>query len=95
MNLIKNYFIKSIISLLVLFILSFIYLKINIKKIELNYELSLLTQENIEIQEKILTLKSEFNKTISNTNLEKYSKEEFNMDLPTNSQIIRIKNESN
>ncbi len=95
MNLIKNYFIKSIISLIVLFILSFTYLKINIKKIELNYELSLLTQENIEIQEKILTLKSEFNKTISNTNLEKYSKDEFNMDLPTNSQIIRIKNESN
>jgi len=95
LNLIKNYFIKSIISLIVLFILSFTYLKINIKKIELNYELSLLTQENIEIQEKILTLKSEFNKTISNTNLEKYSKDEFNMDLPTNSQIIRIKNESN
>ncbi len=95
MNLIKNYFIKSIISLIILFILSFTYLKINIKKIELNYELSLLTQENIEIQEKILTLKSEFNKIISNTNLEKYSKDEFNMSLPASSQLIRIKNESN
>jgi cell division protein FtsL len=89
----KQYFIKSIISLLVLTLIFFLYLHVNIKKSKLNEELSVNTNNYIELKEDISTLEIEYNRLIRTEILEKKASKNFEMKMPESSDIIRVKDE--
>ncbi len=91
----KEYFIKSTLSLIVLIILIVIHLKNNIKNVEFQYKLSSATQKNISLKESLAEKKLIFNSITNHEYLEKTSRITFDMEQPTENQIIRIKQEKN
>jgi len=90
---VNRYFIKSVISLLVLSIIFFLYLEVNIKRFKLNKELSENTQKYINLRKEISKLEIEYSKLTRNEVLEKKAVEDFDMRLPEASDIIRVNNE--
>ncbi len=93
MELDKQYFIKSVISLLILISIFFLYLNSNIKKSKLNEELSVITNNYIDLKGEISKLEIEYNKLTGNKILEKKAVDDFDMKMPEASDIIRVKNE--
>jgi cell division protein FtsL len=93
MELDKQYFIKSVISLLVLTLIFFLYLNSNIKKSKLNKELSINTNNYIDLKDEISKLEIEYNKLTRNKILEEKSAKDFDMKTPESSNVIRVKDE--
>jgi len=93
MELDKYYFKLSIVSLVVLLSILFVYLNVNTKKSLLNKELSVNTSNYIELKGDISKLEIEYNRLTRNEILEKKASKEFEMRTPESSDIIRVKDE--
>jgi len=89
----KQYFIKSVISLIILTAILFLYLNINTKKSQLNKELSVNTNNYIELKGDISKLEITYNKLTRNEVLEKKATNDFKMKTPESGDIIRVKDE--
>jgi len=93
MDIDKQYFIKSIVSLIILVAILFLYLNINIKKSKLNKELSINTSSYIELKGDISKLETKYNRITRNEILEKKAVTDFQMRTPESGDIIRLENE--
>lgn len=93
MELDKKYFIKSVFSLLILTSLFFLYLNLNIKKSKLNEELSVNTNNYIDLEGDISKLEIEYNKLTRNKILEEKAVKDFEMKTPESSSVIRVEDE--
>jgi len=93
MELDKQYFIKSVISLLILSSIFFLYLNLNIKKSKLNEELSVNTSDYMELKGEISKLEIKYNKLIRNEVLETKAIKDFEMIMPESSSVVRVKDE--
>jgi len=79
--------------LLILTSIFFLYLNLNIKKSKLNEELSINTNNYIDLKGEIAKLEIEYNKLTRNKILEEKAVKDFEMKTPESSNIIRVKDE--
>lgn len=95
MSVARKQFTKALISLIFLFFTGIIYLNLNIREIRLNYQQSILVQEKMALESRLAELKLTYNQMINQSVLEGMARDHFQMELPQNNQIQRIKDEKN